>query len=172
MGSSFTTFVNTTHPKTMEVVYWQFDGIAQGRLDFIRYLLNHAKVDYTLEKIAENFNDEFLAWHGKQKRTLASTKNPIINLPYIVTDEGEYITETAAIMMYLGEKFDYYGENLVEKTRINQMLMRIVDLRADVKSNVMFSPKTSENKIKFANLGLAVYVGQFENCVKIWGCKY
>merc|ERR1712062_170901 len=71
-----------------------------------------------------------------------------------------------------GEKFGYYGENLVEKTRINQMLMRIIDLRADFKNNVMFSQKSSENKIKFANFGLAVYVGQFENCFKIWGCKY
>lgn len=154
----------------MKVVYWKLTG--QGRLEFIRYLLHHAGVEYTLEKIADDQKDEIFAWYTKQKKELGSTKNPIINLPYIVTDEGEHVTETVAIAMFLGEKLGYYGSDFKEKTRINQLLMRLVDFRSDIRDNVMLSPKDSEKKLKFANFGLSAYLSQFENCFKIWNCKF
>ena len=117
------------------------------------FLFHHAGVEYSLQKIAEDKKDEILVWYGSQKKELSSTKNPICNLPYIVTDEGEYITETIAIMIYLGEKYGYYGENIIEKTRINQILMRLVDFRADIRDNIMLCPKSDPKKSKFAGYG-------------------
>lgn len=154
----------------MKVVYWNLD--AQGRLEFIRYLLHHAGVECTLEKLQENKHDEIFEWFSKKKRTLGSTKNPIINLPYIVTDDGEFITELVAIMIYLAETLGYYGKNLTERTRINQILLKMNDFRADVKEHIVFCPKDSEKKIKFAKMGIVNYMNQFENCFKIWNCKF
>lgn len=154
----------------MKVVYWNLD--AQGRLEFIRYLLHHAGADYTLEKLKEDKNDEIFDWYLNKKKALGSTKNPIINLPYIVTDEDEFITETVAIMMYLAEILGYHGKNLTEKTRINQIVLKVNDFRADVKEHIVFCPKSSEKKIKFAKMGVINYMNQFENCFKIWNCKY
>merc|ERR1712170_98973 len=136
----------------------------------IRYVLEYAGADYELQPIANDVNDEILTWHGKMKTQL-QMKNPLINLPFIITDEGEYITETVAIMMYLGDKFGFNGKTPMEKVRISEMMMKLYDFRNAFKDNVMMTPK-GEKKEAFATRGVHTFLECFEKSLKIYAHEY
>merc|ERR1711976_1068016 len=95
-------------------------------------------------------------------KTQLQMKNPLINLPFIITDEGEYITETVAIMMYLGDKFGFNGKTPMEKVRISEMMMKLYDFRNAFKDNVMMTPKGGK-KEAFATRGVHTFLNVSKN---------
>ena len=91
--------IGQQNKEKIEVVYWE--GI-RGRMTAIRYLISHAKADVKQSYIP--FEKDEL-W--KKQKTMHAKKNALINLPYLHLENGETISQTGAVMNYLGRKYGY-----------------------------------------------------------------
>jgi len=57
-------------------------------------------------------------------------QNGLINLPYVI-DNGFVVTQTNAVLMYLGRKFGLAGETPQQTSIVEQVLCQTMDLRND-----------------------------------------
>jgi glutathione S-transferase len=71
-------------------------------------------------------------------------KNPLVNLPYIVDDEKNFIvTQTNACFMYLGRKLKMLGCDDLELSACEQLLCEIYDLRNKI-TGYAYSAKSTD----------------------------
>merc|ERR1712110_134226 len=163
----------------MKYSYWDLVGkggkTCQGRGEFVKYILAHAGVEYefiSASAFDENGVDHGLAnWLLQEKPKLQASVDPLINLPYLVTDEGTYISESNAILLYLARKLNYFGENATEEVRVTSCLMRLYDFRDSIRKNIMLQPK-GDAKAFYAAAGVYQFLNGFEALFKLNSTKY
>lgn len=112
----------------IQLAYWKIRGLASP----IRYLMEYLKVDYNeiFYEVAVTQGqdgpvyDKSCWFDNKFKLGL-----DFPNLPYLV-DGNEKITESHAIMMYLGRKFnpEVLGKNTLDSARVDMCAGTIKDL--------------------------------------------
>lgn len=102
----------------IEMGYWGIRGLgAVLRMIFEYKEAKYKDVQYTSGE----------AWFKGRKVELLKM-NPLANLPYIV-DGDTCVSQTNAIMVYLGDKFGMNGEDAAAKTRNLELLCEIYDVR-------------------------------------------
>ena len=120
--------------------YWSTKGLGSVCRQVVIYADQKliAK-NYKLQPIVENNNVSFDGsnWTNKDKIELKK-RNSLINLPYmeIIDDEDQkhLISQSNACLLYLGRKFKMLGNNEVEQTRCEQLLLETNDLRGIITS--------------------------------------
>jgi len=138
--------------KTKPVVaYWDIRGLGQA----LRYALEYAGVEYEDKRYSET-NDDWV----NDKKTLNA---PFPNLPYYI--EQDYIlTESTAILRYIGNKHNIYGKDMKEKGVIDMVLGRVNDLRGQCSAFYYGSDKTRLDECKqiFVEQTLTKFAPQFD----------
>jgi glutathione S-transferase len=102
--------------------YWDIRGLGQP----IRLLLAYKDVDYQDKRYytgpAPDY-DKSEWFNGKFNHGFAFP-----NLPYLI-DGDVKVTQTQAILRYLGRKYDLVGKTEEERTRVDMVEQQLVDLR-------------------------------------------
>ncbi|KAF8777975.1 glutathione S-transferase class-mu 26 kDa isozyme 47-like [Argiope bruennichi] len=121
------------------LAYWDL----RGRVEPIRYLLHYKKVDFEDKKYPLG-GPGFQTWQ-KEKFSLGLD---FPNLPYYI--EGDIkLTQTIAIMRYLGHKHGLDGKTDEEKRRILVAEQQSIDFRDKFKSFVMGNEYETIGKEEF-----------------------
>jgi len=112
----------------LKVGYWAIRGLAAA----LRMTCEHAGADYTpvnylATKIDGVLNKDSWFKDPKAKADILA-KNPFANLPYVI-DGDLCICQTNACFKYLGRKFNLYGKDAGERSKVDQCLCQIMDLR-------------------------------------------
>ncbi|GBN99356.1 Glutathione S-transferase Mu 1, partial [Araneus ventricosus] len=121
------------------VAYWDF----RGRGEPIRYLLHYKKVDFE-DKRYPNDAVGFQEWQ-KDKFSLGFD---FPNLPYYI-DGDIKLTQSIAIMRYLGNKLGLDGKTDEEKRRVLVAEQQSVDFRQKLRSFAMVNEYESAGKDEF-----------------------
>ena len=124
--------------------YWKVRGYGQP----IRYMLAHAGVEFeeTLYTM-----DEADKWHGQDKKSLPLD---FPNLPYLF-DGDVKLTQTNAILRYLGRKLNMAGSNEMERIRIDLTEQQVQDYWGNV-IKLAYTPTTTPDDIEtFRKTGAA-----------------
>ncbi|GIY57986.1 glutathione S-transferase class-mu 26 kDa isozyme 51 [Caerostris darwini] len=107
--------------------YWNVRGLAEP----IRYLLHFKNVDF--EDKRYSFHDRPTWENDKYNLDL-----DFPNLPYYIDDEVR-LTQSATILRYLAEKYDFGGKTKQERLRVSLAEQQIIDFR-DSLINLFYSP--------------------------------
>ncbi|XP_033744649.1 glutathione S-transferase 1-like [Pecten maximus] len=102
--------------KPWKVTY--FNG--RGRAESIRIVLTEAGMSF--EDVRINKEE----WDAMREST------PTHTLPIVETDDGVVLSQSSAILRFLGRKFNMYSEDLMEQYRID-LVMNIIDDLVDKK---------------------------------------
>ena len=116
----------------IELGYWAIRGLAQP----IRLLLNYLNIPfyevrlgaYSDGTIMTDRSEESLDWKTHKQ----SVDFPFPNLPYLIDKsncEEIRLTQSNAIMRYLGRKYELYGDNEVDKICIEMLQEEAYDFR-------------------------------------------
>ncbi len=114
--------------------YWSTKGLGSASRQMIIYagVPLIAKIYRLIPKLENNsLTYDGSEWHEKDKIILKK-KNSLINLPYLLFNEGskeKIIAQSITCLAYLGKKFNMFGENSNEELDCNQFLQETVDLR-------------------------------------------
>lgn len=112
----------------------------RGRAECIRLLMEDAEIPYEYEKFPSR--DDWLK-NEKPNRN----KYPFCQCP-VVTFDGTVLAQQDAIMRAIAREKDYYGENNVEKAKIDMMAGGIEDMRLKY-SELAYSKDFAERKDAF-----------------------
>ena len=111
---------------------------SQQRAQPIRYLLAHAGADFTEVQYELGSTD----WHGRDK---AAAPLDFPNLPYLY-DGDVRLSQSNAILRYLGRKYGLDGETEGEKIRIDLTETQVQDY-ATAFSTVNYNPTTTKEAL-------------------------
>jgi len=127
--------------------YWDL----RGRANTIRMLLHYVGEDFEDKRYPLT---DFSEWREKDKIRLQNTLD-FPNLPYYI-DETVKMTQSRAILQYLGRKYKLDGTNEVELARMGVIFDQAQDLMTEL-SRVSYPPKV-ENKKEIHDLVRKEYV--------------
>merc|ERR1711963_182290 len=131
--------VTTMAPTTL--AYWKIRGLAQP----IRMLLEYCGADWQdLQYEGGPAPDFDLSAWTNVKPTLGLD---FPNLPYLI-DGDIKITQSNAILRYLGQKFALDGKNEVDRVRVDMMLDNAMDFRNGF-IMLSYNPKFNELKDEY-----------------------
>jgi len=102
--------------------YWDIRGLGQP----IRLLLAYKKVDYKDRRYFTGPAPDYDKTEWLNEKFTLGLAFP--NLPYLI-DGDVKLSQTHAIMRYLGRKYDLVGKTEEEKWRIDLAELQIIDLR-------------------------------------------
>jgi len=130
---------------TLKHGYWNIRGLAAPSRMMAAYAgVEMEDVQYDIVVKPEGGFDGS-AWFAKDKPALAE-KNPMVNLPYVHDTENDLVvTQSTAVYLYLGRKFNLCGSTPVELARAEMALAQSLDLRdALIKVVYPFTGTTAE----------------------------
>uniref|UniRef100_A0A7S3LBX3 glutathione transferase n=1 Tax=Amphora coffeiformis TaxID=265554 RepID=A0A7S3LBX3_9STRA len=126
------------------VGYWSIRGLGAP----IRMLLSAAQIDHWVVMYDVKENNE----GGWDKSTWLHDKEwlreefPLINLPFLVDcSTGQVLSQTNAILSYLGRELDMFGGSVLKNCQCEELLCEIMDLRNMM---VRFAYDTNESTAK------------------------
>jgi len=122
--------MSTEEKKTavLEVGYWDIRGLGAAlRMACVYAKADWSSVSYTAKKTEDGWDKSDWFTREDAKPSILA-RNPLANLPYVV-DGDTVITQSNACLKYLGRKLNLYGINDSEKTKIDQCLCQVLDLR-------------------------------------------
>ena len=140
---------------TIIVGYWSTKGLGSVCRQIVLYsgITLKAK-NYKLQPIV---NGELVTYDGSEwtenDKLKLKNKNSLINLPYIEliddNDNNIVISQSNACLSYLGRKFNMFGNNEIEETQCEQLLLETHDLRNIITSFAYthFKNKDLEHKV-------------------------
>lgn len=113
-----------------EVGYWSIRGLGAP----CRMMVMHAgktlvAKNYVLKPKTEGEGWDISDW--LVAKTEFRKQNPLINLPYVLHN-GQLVTQTNAVMAYLGRKLDLWPNNETEASMAEQLLCEAMDIRNDL----------------------------------------
>lgn len=120
---------------------------ARGRAESIRLTLKYAGVDFEDKRYTFDMANRLASDWFKVKPTLGLD---FPNVPYLM-DGDVKLTQTLAILRYLGRKYHLDGTNETERNRIAMLEQQVVDLINDL-AQILFHKKdtaTPEDKAAF-----------------------
>eukprot|EP00736_Rhodelphis_marinus_P000989 Rmarinus@m.16972 len=132
----------------MELGYWRL----RGRGAPIRALLAHVGVDYkeTLYTIGEGPDFDCSSWFGKKE----DMGLDFPNLPYFV-DGDVRLTQTAAILRYLGRKYNLDAETETQRCRIDMLFDEVHEWAVQFMRAMKGGPTYSEEIAAFGRASAA-----------------
>jgi len=150
--------------ETIELGYWCIQGLAQQ----IRFLLTAAKIDF---KDKHYTPETAMVWFGEDKPNMLKNHTNFPNLPYLKitkiiksdkedsedTKEIKVITQSSAIMRYIGEKYNFNSDNIDERLQAETFYNACKDIYDKfykfVSSNITPSEKynSKEDRDKWYN---------------------
>jgi len=138
---------------TITLCYWDLRGLGEPS----RLLLRYADADWKDERRALT-PDSFADWKAV-KFTLGFD---FPNLPYMI-DGDIKITQSVAIMRYLGRKFNLAASSEVEQVRLDLAEQEIMDMKT-AQSRLCYNPKYEELKADYV-VNLTVKVGLMDKFI-------
>ena len=140
---------------SITVGYWSTKGLGSVCRQMILYSGNTLKAkNYKLQPIV---NGELITYDGSEwtenDKIKLKNRNSLINLPYIelidANDNNIVISQSNACLSYLGRKFNMFGNNEIEETQCEQLLLETHDLRNIITSFAYthFKNKDLEHKV-------------------------
>lgn len=110
-------------PTTPHLGYWKIRGLASP----IRYMMEYLNINYTETQYEVSDGPEFDRSSWLDKKFTLELDFP--NLPYLIDGENK-LTETHAILMYLGRKYkpETLGKNLEDSAKVDMLAGVIKDL--------------------------------------------
>jgi len=141
--------------------YW--GGAFKGRGEYVRLMFELAAVPY------EETNDvQQLLSHIDRGATSGDAPYPAFTVPLIITPEGDSLSQTPAIMAFLGKRFGYYPENEMDEFHGLQIVNTVADFHAEGRAcfhpvDIMASFHTQEKEAevsakKFASSRLIAWL--------------
>ena len=118
----------------LEIGYWKIRGLGAP----LRMMATYAGVEY--ENKMYTSGEE---WFGEKKPEILK-KNPLANLPYVI-DGDKVVCQTNSCMVYLAEKFGFYGG-----IKDLELLCEIYDLRNSMIELVYPFKKVNRTPEEFA----------------------
>jgi len=110
----------------IEVGYWKIRGLGAP----CRMICEYGGLDYVAKSYEvhrqEDGSYDLNEWF--ETKPDLKKKNALMNLPYIV-DGDIVISQTLAILQYLGKKADLYGASPADAIKVDQILCEAQDLR-------------------------------------------
>jgi len=147
----------------------------------VRHLLAMANYDY-VEKSYDCLNpvdncpdpDNHLLNRWKNDKPELQKTNPFVLLPYLITEEGQVISSTQGMMIYLGKRFGYLTG--LDDTNPNYEIINAFDQAQELREGFIFAFNDEDHHNLYANQD--GYVGPwrnmktFENKLATTGLKY
>mmetsp|Transcript_20739 Transcript_20739/g.23096 ORF Transcript_20739/g.23096 Transcript_20739/m.23096 type:complete len:209 (-) Transcript_20739:38-664(-) len=121
----------------MKLTYFQVYGKAEA----IRILFDHAKVDYEDNRVTGDVWKEFKA----------SDKCPIGQVPVLEKD-GKILTQSNAILRYVGSEYGYYPEDAELRYRADELVDLTDDFKGPVGKNHFGSASPEEKSEEWKGL--------------------
>lgn len=110
----------------LEIGYWKIRGLGAP----CRMMCEFARVDYINKNYeAKEIENGYDVSDWFDVKPSLRMKNAMINLPYIIDTDGFIVTQSMACMSYLGRKFDMYGSNPKETSKVEMVLHQAQELR-------------------------------------------
>lgn len=141
--SEFSKAVGSTHGNedadTISVAYWQIKGLGAPLRMMVCYAGKKLRaVCYPLFPTEDGAGIDYRnsGWMLDEKPDLRA-KHPLTNLPWIQmagrADEGEedvvFVTQSNACLSYLGRRLGLLGKNDAERTKCEELLCELMDIR-------------------------------------------
>ena len=151
---------------SITVGYWSTKGLGSVCRQMVLYSGNTLKAkNYILQPIVSGdlITYDGSEWSENDKIKLKN-KNSLINLPYIelVDDNNNniVISQSNACLSYLGRKFNMFGNDEIEETQCEQLLLETHDLRNIITSFAYTHFKNKDLEHKAAK---DVFTKSFQN---------
>lgn len=146
--------------------YWTIRGLAQP----IRLILHYTKTSFIDKRYetgqAPDYNRE--KWLS-EKFTLGLD---FPNLPYLI-DNDVKMTQSKAILYYLGDKFHLMGTNLEEEAHVMMLCEQAYDLHIQF-ATFCYGPNgdSATERKKFVETNLSDYLIKFDDYLKKYHTKF
>jgi len=137
--------------------YWKIRGLAQP----IRLLLEYTHTAYENRYYEVGPAPEYdrSSW-SNEKFNLSLT---FPNLPYLIDPRTNLkLTQSNAILLYLGQRHQLAGDNHVEAAVVNMILGHVYDLRDQI-SRLAYNPKYEDLKTEFFNESMKKNIAEIES---------
>ena len=148
------------------VGYWSTKGLGAVCRMVVLYSGYSLKTkNYKLQPVSKNNSLTYdgSEWHDSDKIDLKK-RNSLINLPYmeLVNSSGDelLISQSNACLSFLGRKFNMFGNNEVEESKCEQLLLETNDLRSVITS---FAYTHYKNKDLENEAAKEVFTKAFQN---------
>jgi len=138
--------------KKVTLGYWGIRGLAQP----IRYVLEYLSIPYEDKKYASGSNE----WASEKEKL----QMDFPNLPYLIDGENR-ISQSQAILRYLGRKYDLLGHTEAEQIEVD-VLFGVAGDFGSTMSRFMYDSTLSNNfqdhLTKFGKETVDVYLARYE----------
>jgi len=150
----------------MELGYWAIRGLGQP----IRFLLAYVDVPFAEVRLGANPDGTLITdrsvedadWDDHKK----TIEFPFPNLPYLIDASGPNevrLTQSNAIMRYLGRRFNLYGDSESDRAAIDVLQDEAYDFRNQIiETTYVETAEYPETLAKFTTTAIPRYVDRFE----------
>ena len=157
----------------IELGYWAIRGLGQP----IRFLLAFIEAPFSEVRLGANpdgtlitdKSDESADW-DEHKKTI---EFPFPNLPYLIDTSGSIevrLTQSNAILRYLGRRFDLYGDCESDRAAIDMLQDEAYDFRNwIIETTYVETTDYSESLAEFIATAIPRYVDRFEQFLQSTG---
>lgn len=115
-------------PKELEIGYWTIRGLGAPLRAMV--LASGVRLKATCHDVKPIEDGGFDNSTYMKKRVEFRKKNPLANLPYVIDENGAFITQTNAVFMYLGRRLNMLGDGSdKDVSACEQLLCEAMDLR-------------------------------------------
>ncbi len=150
-----------------ELGYWAIRGLGQP----IRFLLSYVNVAFSEVRVGAfpdgslipDRSDEALDWELHRK----TLDLPFPNLPYLIVvteSRNMHLTQSNAILRFLGRRFDLYGDNEQDRINIDVLQDEAYDYRNWIIETTYVEKSEYQKSLSdFMTTAVPRYIDRFEN---------
>ncbi|MDA9981841.1 glutathione S-transferase [Gammaproteobacteria bacterium] len=150
----------------IELGYWAIRGLGQP----IRFLLAFAEVPFSEVRLGAYPDGTLITDRSVESADWEEHKKtiefPFPNLPYLIDSSGPNevrLTQSNAVMRYLGRRFDLYGDCESDRAAIDVLQDEAYDFRNwIIKTAYVETTEYSESLAEFIATAIPRYVDRFE----------
>ncbi|CAF3326011.1 unnamed protein product [Rotaria sp. Silwood2] len=148
---------SSSNKNQLVVAYWAIRGLAEP----IRLALHYTKTPFTDKLYEQGEGPEYSREEWLREKQKLGLDFP--NLPYMI-DGDLKISQSKAILYYLGRKLNLLGKNLNEEARVMMLCEEAHDLRMRL-NGIFYDPKgeSKEERKKFVETIVLEYLQKFDN---------
>ncbi len=150
--------------------YWNLSPPLRGRGEYIRLMFEAARIPFTEigdPKLLSPLVDR-MARYGEG----GNAPEPVFAVPLVIGPDGVCLSQTNAIMAYLGKKFGFYPSNDYDEAKAMQIVLSVADFHSEGRASfhpvdlaASYYTQVEEAKIasaKFASGRFVSWLNHFE----------